>query len=141
MSSYYILNKLGNNLVLTVNKDDHLVSRPAQKPISNNQLWTVDRVKTDEHSQDYLYSKVAGSILQFTNKDSDHPCVTDPNKGGGSGLQFVRKDPDNYVDIQETAPPQHVLGISEDNPAPDTPVLSLKATNANGQKWLLVPHK
>lgn len=51
------------------------------------------------------------------------------------------KDPDNYVDIQETAPPQHVLGISEDNPAPDTPVLSLKATNANGQKWLLVPHK
>ena len=95
----------------------------------------------DEHSQDYLYSKVAGSILQFTNKDSDHPCVTDPNKGGGSGLQFVRKDPDNYVDIQETAPPQHVLGISEDNPEPDTPVLSLKATNANGQKWLLVPHK
>ena len=90
MSSYYILNKLGNNLVLTVNKDDHLVSRPAQKPISDNQLWTVDRVKTDEHSQDYLYSKVAGSILQFTNKDSDHPCVTDPNKGGGSGLQFVR---------------------------------------------------
>ena len=92
------------------------------------------------NSQDYLYSKVAGSILQFTNKGA-HACVTDPNKGGGSGLQFVWKDPDLYVDIQETAPLQHVLGIFEDNLAPYTPVLSLKATNADGQKWLLVPHK
>ena len=59
----------------------------------------------------------------------------------GSRVALVRHDPDIYVNIQEIASPQYILGISEDKTAPGTPVVNWNNTNADGQKWLLVLYK
>ena len=59
----------------------------------------------------------------------------------GSGVALVRHDPDIYVNIQEIASPQYILGISKDKTAPGTLVVGWNDTNADGQKWLLIPYK
>ena len=59
----------------------------------------------------------------------------------GSGIALVWHDPDIYVNIQEIASPQYILGISEDKTAPGTLVVSWNDTNAVGQKWLLISYK
>ena len=114
---FFILGKLGKNLLLTVNKDKQLLSQPAQQPISDNQLWTVDQIQPDEY---YLILKAGYLFLKFSTKGKS--AYVTGNEG--SDVTLVRHDPDIYVDIQDTAPPQYILGISEDNPAPGTPVVS-----------------
>ena len=118
-------------MLLTVNKDKQLVSQPAQQPIRDNQLWMVDQIQPDEY---YLISE-AGDLFSDEGKSA---YVT---SNEGSGVALVRHDPDIYVNIQEIASPQYILGIYEDKTAPGTPVVSWNDTNAVGQKWLLILYK
>ena len=87
-------------MLLTVNKDKQLVSQPAQQPIRDNQLWMVDQIQPDEY---YLISE-AGDLFS----DKGKSVYITSNEG--SGVALVRHDPDIYVNIQEIASLQYILG-------------------------------
>ena len=83
---------------VAADKKKQLVSRPAQQPIRDNQLWMVDQIQPDEY---YLISE-AGDL--FSDKDKS----TYVTSNEGSGVALVRHDPDIYVNIQEIASPQYI---------------------------------
>ena len=65
-------------------------------------------------------SKAGYLFLKFSDKGKS--AYVTGNEG--SDVALVRHDPDLYVDIQDTAPPQYILGISEDKTAPGIPVVA-----------------
>lgn len=129
---YYILSKIGTNLLLTADGSDHVVSTTATNPISERQLWAKVPLPGNAF---YLVLKAGGKKLQMDLKTGKQAYVTNV---GGSVVVFPNHG-FGEVNIEDIKT-QFVMDINSANTNPGTPVISWTNNNTPCQVWIFKEH-
>ena len=126
-----IKSKIGSSLLLTVQDDRTLVSRPEETPVSDNQLWKKVTLVNGKYK---LFSKALNWQLKFAEKGRQ-AYVT----GNEDGSEVVfPQHPNNFVKIKDSDSPQYVLGIAQSNTAPNTGGVSWDDVDIDYQLWQII---